>query len=69
MLDFLNGVFPADPGQTVCVYTAEPGSASAQALALLASWSAPESTAAPAPAEADPGAAQQVRGCFPARLR
>ncbi|MFH9009248.1 helix-turn-helix transcriptional regulator [Streptomyces afghaniensis] len=50
-------VLPADPGQTVCVYTAEPGSASAQALALLASWSAPESTAAPEPAEADPGAA------------
>ncbi|MEU0194902.1 helix-turn-helix transcriptional regulator [Streptomyces afghaniensis] len=50
-------VFPADPGQTVCVYTAEPGSASAQALALLASWSAPENTAAPEPAEADPGAA------------
>jgi transcriptional regulator with XRE-family HTH domain len=50
-------VFPADPGQTVCVYTAEPGSASAQSLALLASWSAPESTAAPEPAEADPGAA------------
>jgi hypothetical protein len=50
-------VFPADPGHTVCVYTAEPGSASAQALALLASWSAPESTAAPEPAEADPGAA------------
>ncbi|MFC9682816.1 helix-turn-helix transcriptional regulator [Streptomyces sp. NPDC056948] len=34
--------FPADPGQTMCVYTAEPGSASAQTLALLASWSAPE---------------------------
>ncbi|MDO0917342.1 helix-turn-helix transcriptional regulator [Streptomyces sp. DT2A-34] len=36
--------FPSDPGQTVCVYTAEPGSASAQALALLASWSAPDAT-------------------------
>ncbi|MGW2328494.1 helix-turn-helix transcriptional regulator [Streptomyces sp. NPDC001700] len=36
--------FPADPDQTVCVYTAEPGSASAQALALLASWSAPDAT-------------------------
>ncbi|MFC9913017.1 hypothetical protein [Streptomyces sp. NPDC127197] len=35
---------PSDPGQTVCVYTAEPGSASAQALALLASWSAPDAT-------------------------
>lgn len=36
--------FSADPGQTVCVYTAEPGSASAQALVLLASWSAPDAT-------------------------
>ncbi|MFJ9711718.1 helix-turn-helix transcriptional regulator [Streptomyces sp. NPDC101234] len=35
---------PADPDQTVCVYTAEPGSPSAQALALLASWSAPDAT-------------------------
>ncbi|GAA1713285.1 helix-turn-helix transcriptional regulator [Streptomyces yatensis] len=33
---------PADPDQAVCVYTAEPGSASAEALALLASWSAPD---------------------------
>ncbi|WP_416973074.1 helix-turn-helix transcriptional regulator [Streptomyces sp. 4F14] len=33
--------FPADPGQSVCLYSAEPGSASAQALSLLASWSAP----------------------------
>ncbi|MFJ8533818.1 helix-turn-helix transcriptional regulator [Streptomyces sp. NPDC093591] len=33
---------PSDPHQTVCVYTAEPGSASAEALALLASWSAPD---------------------------
>ncbi|MEW2397953.1 helix-turn-helix transcriptional regulator [Streptomyces sp. NPDC046862] len=33
---------PSDPHQTVCVYTAEPGSA--QALALLASWSAPDAT-------------------------
>ncbi|MFI6743230.1 helix-turn-helix transcriptional regulator [Nonomuraea sp. NPDC050451] len=36
--------FPSDPGQTLCVYTAEPGSTSAQALALLASWSAPHAT-------------------------
>ncbi|MCX5095836.1 helix-turn-helix transcriptional regulator [Streptomyces sp. NBC_00365] len=35
---------PADPDQAMCVYTAEPGSASAQALALLASWSAPDAT-------------------------
>ncbi|MFC9502611.1 helix-turn-helix transcriptional regulator [Streptomyces sp. NPDC057002] len=49
--------FPADPGQTVCVYTAEPGSASAQTLALLASWSAPEAQrsdgTAPAPRMGD----------------
>jgi transcriptional regulator with XRE-family HTH domain len=36
--------FPADPDQTLCLYTAEPGSPSAQALALLASWSAPDAT-------------------------
>jgi hypothetical protein len=30
----------ADDGLTMSVYTAEPGSASAQALNLLASWSA-----------------------------
>jgi transcriptional regulator with XRE-family HTH domain len=32
---------PADPDQIVCIYTAEPGSASAETLRLLASWSAP----------------------------
>jgi transcriptional regulator with XRE-family HTH domain len=31
---------PADPGQTIVAYTAEPGSASAEKLAVLASWSA-----------------------------
>ncbi len=31
---------PADPGQTLLVYGAEPGSASADALRLLGSWSA-----------------------------
>jgi hypothetical protein len=30
----------ADAGLTMFVYTAEPGSASAEALALLASWTA-----------------------------
>ncbi|MEU2281539.1 helix-turn-helix transcriptional regulator [Streptomyces sp. NPDC013178] len=44
--------FPADPGQTMCVYTAEPGSASAQALALLASWSAPDATRESGPSRA-----------------
>ncbi|MFJ5265056.1 helix-turn-helix transcriptional regulator [Streptomyces sp. NPDC088387] len=33
--------FSSDPDQTMCLYTAEPGSSSAEALALLASWSAP----------------------------
>jgi transcriptional regulator with XRE-family HTH domain len=32
---------PADPGLTLTVYTAEPGSASEEKLTLLASWSAP----------------------------
>jgi transcriptional regulator with XRE-family HTH domain len=32
---------PADPGLTLTVYTAEPGSSSAEKLALLASWGAP----------------------------
>ena len=31
---------PADPGLTLTVYTAEPGSGSAEKLALLASWGA-----------------------------
>jgi transcriptional regulator with XRE-family HTH domain len=31
---------PADPGQTIVAYTAEPGSPSAEKLDLLASWSA-----------------------------
>ncbi|MFD8004274.1 MmyB family transcriptional regulator [Streptomyces mirabilis] len=34
--------FPADPDHTICLYTAEAGSASAQTLAFLASWSAPD---------------------------
>jgi transcriptional regulator with XRE-family HTH domain len=33
---------PGDPDQTLCVYNAEPGSATAEALRLLSSWSAPE---------------------------
>ena len=31
---------PADPGQTIIAYSAEPGSAAHQALAILASWAA-----------------------------
>jgi hypothetical protein len=40
---------PADPGLTLTVYTAEPGSPSAEKLALLASW-----TATVPPAQRDP---------------
>jgi transcriptional regulator with XRE-family HTH domain len=35
---------PADPGQRINVYTAEPGSPSQERLDLLASWSAAEAT-------------------------
>ncbi|MGI5440532.1 helix-turn-helix transcriptional regulator [Streptomyces shenzhenensis] len=41
--------FPSDPDQIICLYTAEPGTASAQALRLLASWTAPDTTAESAP--------------------
>jgi len=43
---------PADPGLTLAVYTAAPGSPSADALQLLASWAAETRTGgAPAPSE------------------
>jgi transcriptional regulator with XRE-family HTH domain len=43
---------PADPGLTLTVYTAEPGSPSAEKLALLASWTATLAQAQPdAPAD------------------
>lgn len=38
---------PGDPGLTMSTYTAEPGSASADALKLLASWAATADTASP----------------------
>lgn len=38
---------PADPGLTLSTYTAEPGSASADALRMLASWAATTSPPAP----------------------
>lgn len=44
----------ADPGTVLMVYTAEPGTSSAERLALLASWAAaPTSTAAPTGPPAD----------------
>ncbi|WP_024288268.1 helix-turn-helix transcriptional regulator [Cellulomonas sp. KRMCY2] len=41
---------PADPGLTLLVYTAEPGSPSADARALLASWAATNDVSTVAPA-------------------
>jgi transcriptional regulator with XRE-family HTH domain len=38
---------PDDPEQTLFVYSVEPGSASAEALALLGSWTAPSAPARP----------------------
>jgi hypothetical protein len=35
---------PADRGLSLAVYTAEPGSPSAEKLAVLASWAAPDIT-------------------------
>ncbi|WP_352244432.1 hypothetical protein [Microtetraspora sp. NBRC 13810] len=37
---------PGDPDQTLCVYNVEPGSATAQALRLLSSWTAADTSAA-----------------------
>jgi len=42
----------ADPGLIIVAYTAEPGSRSAQAFALLASWAATEDAGAPAASDA-----------------
>ena len=39
-LDYDALEIPADPGQTIVAYSAEPGSRSAQGLSLLASWAA-----------------------------
>ena len=39
--------FPTDPGLTLLVYTAEPGTATADALTLLASWTASNDTDGP----------------------
>ena len=44
-LDYEAFELPGEPGQRLNVYTAPPGSASAAALSLLASWTAPVHTA------------------------
>ncbi|GAA1262912.1 helix-turn-helix transcriptional regulator [Arthrobacter pascens] len=48
---------PGDEGQTLFTFTAEPGSASENALAFLASWAAspPETTTAAGPADGSAG--------------
>ncbi|MER7792846.1 helix-turn-helix transcriptional regulator [Streptomyces sp. NPDC097640] len=43
---------PADPDQSIVLYTAEPGSASAETLRLLASWTTPTNTLETAPSQA-----------------
>lgn len=45
VLDFNTLPLPADPGLSLTAYTAEPGTPSADKLALLASWTAPGSLA------------------------
>ncbi|MGW5255703.1 helix-turn-helix transcriptional regulator [Streptomyces sp. NPDC004012] len=40
-LDYETLTLPTDPGQTLCLYTTEPHTPSAEALQLLASWSTP----------------------------
>ena len=37
----------SEPGLTLTIYTAEPGSESAERLQILASWAAAEQTAVP----------------------
>lgn len=51
-------VLPGEPGLTMYLYTAEPGSPSADALRLLAAWAAPAVDAAPAPDDAAPTTAR-----------
>ena len=46
---------PADPDQSIVLYTTEPGSASAETLRLLASWTTPTNTHEAAPSQAPYG--------------
>ncbi|MFJ1608505.1 helix-turn-helix transcriptional regulator [Streptomyces sp. NPDC088253] len=46
---------PADPDQSIVLYTTEPGSASAETLRLLASWTTPTHTHEAAPSQAPYG--------------
>ncbi len=42
---------PGDPDQTLCVYNVEPGSATAEALRMLGSWTTPAPQVRPSPAD------------------
>ncbi len=46
-LAYETAAFPGDAGQTLCVYTVEPGSPSESALRLLASWTGEDAPARP----------------------
>jgi hypothetical protein len=52
---------PADPGLSLIVHGAEPGSASADGLRLLASWAATQDQAETGPLPASPGGRQHGR--------
>ena len=52
-LDYNTVPLPADPGLSMACYTAEPGSPSAERLALLASWAATPHPAARGSADRD----------------
>lgn len=47
VLDYEELAITAEPGQVLMVYSAEPGSASAERLRLLASWAADAADARP----------------------
>ena len=52
-LDYDALEIPADPGQTIVAYSAEPGTPSEHALNLLASWAETQDEAPPVPANHD----------------
>lgn len=52
-LNFEAMEFPSDPGLTLLVYTAAPGTPTADALRLLSSWAATEELAEAAPSASE----------------
>lgn len=57
-VEFETLTLPGDPDQTLFLYTTERGSASEQALRLLASWAAPATGAGPAARSSEDGLAR-----------